>query len=63
MKRWLQEHLEIKDKLILEFYDSPDTERREISWEKCSFQSKSQEDFTVSIDLEWFDCWHVYEQG
>lgn len=29
MRRWLQERFEIKDKLLLEFYDSPDPERRD----------------------------------
>ncbi|XP_068826976.1 1-acyl-sn-glycerol-3-phosphate acyltransferase epsilon isoform X1 [Capricornis sumatraensis] len=28
MKRWLHERFEIKDKLLIEFYDSPDPERR-----------------------------------
>lgn len=28
MKKWLHERFEIKDKLLVEFYDSPDPERR-----------------------------------
>nr|KAF6270277.1 1-acylglycerol-3-phosphate O-acyltransferase 5 [Myotis myotis] len=28
MRRWLHERFEIKDKLLIEFYDSPDPDRR-----------------------------------
>ncbi|XP_068921517.1 1-acyl-sn-glycerol-3-phosphate acyltransferase epsilon isoform X3 [Petaurus breviceps papuanus] len=35
MRRWLHERFEIKDKLLIEFYDSPDSQRRNKFPGKC----------------------------